>query len=290
MNTANKFVRFFSYFILTIASLSCIIPLVMIVSASFSSESAILNNGYGIFPQKLTLSAYNVIVTNSSALTRAYVVTIVSTVIGTILNVVITILTAYPLSRQDYVWKNKFNLYFYFTQIFSGGMIPAYIINTQYLGLKNSPLVLILPMLMSVWNVFLLRTYFRQVPTALIEAAKLDGASEWTILFKVVCPIAKAGIATIAVMVTLAFWNEWYTCLMYMSKDDYITLQYFLQKVLSNINALQNDTSGVVTDLSNMPNETARMALCVFAAGPMIAIFPFFQKYFVRGVALGSVK
>ena len=124
MNTANKFVRFFSYFILTIASLSCIIPLVMIVSASFSSESAILNNGYGIFPQKLTLSAYNVIVTNSSALTRAYVVTIISTVIGTILNVVITILTAYPLSRQDYVWKNKFNIYFYFTQIFSGGMIP----------------------------------------------------------------------------------------------------------------------------------------------------------------------
>ena len=177
--------------------------------------------------------------------------------------------------------------------LFSGGAVPSYILISNYLHLKNNILVLILPMLFNVWNTFLLRTYFSKIPSAMWEAAEIDGAGQFKVLFSVVVPMSVTGIATILLFVMLAFWNDWYLSLMYMSNERIITLQYFLSRMMSQIDSIlknQGTALAGTIDISSMPSETARMAMCVLAAGPMIFVFLFFQKYFVKGLNLGSVK
>ena len=279
-----------AYVLLTVAMLVCVLPLIMIISASFSSESELLKTGYGFFPKGFTMNAYKSVCANSSTLISAYKVTIFTTMIGTALNVLITSMAAYPLSRSNYKLRRGISFYMYFTMLFSGGAIPSYLLISQYLHLSNNILVLILPLCFSVWNCFILRTYFSKIPHALIEAAKIDGLSEIGIFFRMIIPLSCTGIATIAVLVAMGYWNEWYNCLMYMTDEQTITLQYFLYRTMSNIEAmLKNKDIGIV-NLSEVPSETARMAMCVLATGPMVFIFMFFQKYFAKGINVGSVK
>ena len=293
-NKVQKIVSvLFGHLILIIVSLSCLIPFLIILSASFTSESALVVHGYSIFPRDLTTNAYKIVMGNSQELMNSYKVTIFTTVVGSAANLLITIMAAYPLSRKDYKWNRIFSFYFYFTMLFSGGAVPSYILISNYLHLKNNIFVLILPMLFNVWNVFLLRTYFSKIPSSMWEAAEIDGAGQFKVLFSVVVPMSVTGIATILLFVMLAFWNEWYLSLMYMSNERIITLQYFLSRMMSQIDSiLKNQGSALAgtIDISSMPSETARMAMCVLAAGPMIFVFLFFQKYFVKGLNLGSVK
>lgn len=279
-----------AYVFLTAAMLVCVLPLLMIISASLSSESDIVMTGYGIFPKGFTLDAYKSVCTNSSSLLNSYKVTIFTTVVGTALNVIITSMAAYPLSRSNYKIRRGISFYFYFTMLFSGGAIPSYLLISQYLHLSNNILVLIIPLCFSVWNCFILRTYFSKIPTALIEAAKIDGLNEIGIFFRIIIPLSGTGIATIAVLVSMGYWNEWYNCLMYMTDEKAITLQYFLYRTMSNIEAMLKNRDIGITNLSEVPSETARMAMCVLATGPMVFIFMFFQKYFAKGINVGSVK
>ena len=174
--------------------------------------------------------------------------------------------------------------------LFSGGAIPSYLLISQYLHLTNNILVLILPLCFSVWNCFILRTYFSKIPPALIEAAKIDGLNEISIFFRIIIPLSGTGIATIAVLVSMGYWNEWYNCLMYMTDENVITLQYFLYRTMSNIETMLKNKDIGIMSLSEVPSETARMAMCVLATGPMVFIFMFFQKYFAKGINVGSVK
>jgi len=277
--------------ILIITTALCLIPFLVVVSASFSDETQLLLKGYGILPRGFSLNAYKVVFANGKTIADAYILTILTTVIGATLSVFITALAAFPISRKDYKWKKYFNFYFYFTMIFSGGAISGYLWITQGLHLKNNPLVLVLPSLVSAWNIFLMRTYMSKIPSELIEAAKIDGSSEFKTFFKIILPMSTVGLATIFVMTALGFWNQWYACLMYLD-DRYITLQYYLIRVMNNLDSIlksQNSQAAMI-DISKMPGESARMAMCVVSAGPMIFVFSFFQKYFVSGIALGSVK
>ena len=286
-------VKMVSYVMLSIVALACLIPFLIIVSASFSSESEIIKSGFGILPKGATLDAYKMMSQNKDTLIKAYGVTIFTTLSGSALSILITSMLAYTISRNDYAWKRKISLYVYFTMLFSGGAIPSYILISQYLHLRNNILVLILPLLLSPWNTFLLRTYFSKVHPSLIEAAKIDGANEFKTFFTIVVPVAKTGIVTVLLLVSLTYWNDWYNCLMYMTNENIISLQYFLYRVMSEIDAMlknSNMISGLKTDISSLPSETTRMAMCVFAAGPMIFVFMCFNRYFANGISVGSVK
>ncbi|MDY3928832.1 MAG: carbohydrate ABC transporter permease [Clostridia bacterium] len=292
-NKANKFIEsLIVNIVLVFVTLTCIIPFAVVLSASLSEELTLAQRGYSIIPRGFTLDAYKVVFKNAAQILSAYGVTIVTTAIGATLGVLIAALSGYPLSRTDYKWRKYFSFYFYFTMIFSGGAISSYIWITQGLNLRNNPLVLILPSLVSAWNIFMMRTYMSKIPKELIEAATIDGAGEYKIFFKIILPMNVVGLATMFIMTALTYWNQWYPCLMYLSDDKYVTLQYYLIRVMSNIDFLSRQENAVATsvDISKMPSETARMAICVVSAGPMIFVFSFFQKYFTGGIALGSVK
>lgn len=278
-------------FLLILTTFLCVIPFIIVISASFSTEQLIIDNGYGILPKGFTTDAYKVVFSNGKQLMRAYGTTIITTAAGAVLSTLIVALAAYPLTRRDYKIKKYVNFYFYFTMIFSGGAISSYLWTTQGLHLKNNILVLILPILVSAWNIFLMRTYMSKIPSELIEAAKIDGSSEYMTFFKIIIPMSTVGLATIFIMTALSYWNQWYACLMYLSDDKYMTLQYYLQRIMNNIDTIKKSQNLLVSfDIASMPSETARMAMCVAAAGPMVFVFAFFQKYFVGGIALGSVK
>lgn len=291
-NKNARLAKLFAYIVLIFAMLCCLIPLMVIISASLSTESELMKYGYSVFPRGLTFNAYKAIFQSPDMLLDAYGTTILITVIGTFGSLLITMLAAYPLSRKDFKWRNIINFYFYFTMLFSGGMIPGYILMTQYLKLQNTLAALILPLLFNVWNMFLLRTYFSSIDKSIIESAKIDGASEYKIFFIIASPLAKVGIATIAFRTCMTYWNDWFNCFMYITNGEHITLQYFLNEMLSHIEAmLKTSEQGVAgVDLSALPSESIRMAMCILAIGPMLFLFMFFQKYFTSGIAVGSVK
>ena len=290
--STNFFNTLFANLLLIFVTALCVIPFLVVISASFSEENKLILNGYGIIPRGLTFDAYKVVFANTGQIISAYTVTVMTTAAGAFLSTLVTALAAFPLSRKDYVWRKYLNFFFYFTMIFSGGAISSYLWITQGLHLKNNVLVLILPLAASAWNIFLMRTYMSQIPSELVEAAKIDGSNEYMTFFKIIIPMATVGIATIFVMTALSYWNQWYACLMYLSDDRYTTLQYYLIRVMNNIDSILNakNTQAASIDISKMPGETARMAMCVVSAGPMIFVFSFFQKYFVGGIAVGSVK
>ena len=292
-NTKNKIIsKIIFNTLLAVITVICVIPFIVVLSVSFSDESTLISRGYGIFPRGFSLGAYKIAFANNKQILSSYALTIITTAIGATLATLVTTLAAYPLSRRTYALKKYFNLYFYFTMIFSGGAVAEYIWISQGLGLRNNVLVLILPMLSSAWYIFLMRTYMSQIPLELIEAAKIDGAGEYYTLFKIVLPVNSVATATIFVMFALNYWNQWYSCLMYLDDDRYITLQYYLMRLMNNIDAIMNsqNTQAASINISKLPSETTRMALCVISAGPMIFLFSFFQKYFVGGITVGSVK
>lgn len=291
-NRGSYVIRIAANIILILLALMCVIPFFVVLAASFSSESELLVNGYGLFPKGFTLDAYKIVFANGEQIVSAYFVTIWTTAIGSALSLLVMSLAANALSRTDYKWRNVINFYFYFTMIFSGGAISTYMWITQGLHLRNNPMVLILPMLVNAGHIFLLRTYMSKVPREVIESVKIDGGGEFTIFVKFIVPMTMVGIATIFVMTILAFWNQWYACLMYMNDDHYITIQYYMMRVLSSVEAILKSENAIsnLANMDSLPSETVRMALCVLAAGPMVFVFSFFQKYFAGGIALGSVK
>jgi putative aldouronate transport system permease protein len=219
-------------------------------------------------------------------------VTIFTTVVGTLLSVTIMGMLGYNISRKNNKWRKPIAFYVFFTMLFSGGLVPGYILITKYLNLADTVWVLILPGLVNAWHIILFSTFFRSIPDALCESAKIDGASEIKIFYKIIIPLSKPSIATIALFGVLARWNDWYTCLLYIRSEHLLTLQYLLQRIMTDIQSLKDAVNNVGSSISlqDLPSETVKMAMVVLAAGPMLFVFPFFQKYFVKGLTVGSVK
>lgn len=290
MNVNSKIVNIILHAIFIMLLLCCILPVILVIIISFTDQAWIDMNGYSFFPSKLSLSAYNYIFTQGGNILNAYKVTILSTVIGTIISVLSIALYAYPLSRPDLKFKKFFTFFVFFTMLFNGGLVSWYIITTKYLGLKNSFIGLILPLAMNAWYVIIMRTFFKSsVPLALIEAGKIDGAGEFRILAQIVLPIAVPAVATIALFQTLAYWNDWWHPMLLINDRNLYNLQLLLQIMMQNI---QNIASGgaELREGADIPTDAVRMALCVVAMGPILIAYPFFQKYFIQGLTVGSVK
>ena len=278
-----------------LGSLVFILPFVLIISASFSDEQTLLSEGYKLIPSVFSTEAYKYVFRNPQQLLDSYKVTIIYSIVATVLGVVVMAMLAYPLSRPNYKYKKIATFFIFFTMLFSGGLIPTYIWITRYLHLGDTIWVYILPCLVNAFHVIVIRSFFQGLPQALMESAKIDGASELQTFFKIVMPLSKPVIATISLLTLLSRWNDWNTALIYIKSSNLYSLQYLLQKILREAEFVKNmaDSSpvaGVDLDLSKLPSVTIRFAMCMVAAGPMLIIFPFFQKYFAKGLTVGAVK
>ncbi|WP_159882156.1 carbohydrate ABC transporter permease [Paenibacillus puerhi] len=277
-------------------TLLCVVPFILVISISFSDENTILANGYKFIPETFSLNAYEYIIKDKMQVLNAYRVSITVTITGTLLSLLITALYAYPLSRSDLPYRGFFSFYVFFTLLFNGGLVPFYFLYVMVLGLKNSMLALILPLLLQPFFVIIMRTFFQtSIPPAVIEAAKIDGAGEFGIFWRIIIPLSMPVIASVGLFTTLNYWNDWFLSLLFIEPgNNNVGLQYLLQRAVLNIQYITQNSnvsqylSG--SDLANLPNRTLQMAMAVVGIGPIIFAYPFFQKYFVKGLTVGAVK
>ncbi len=278
------------YTLLIIFSVVCLIPFLIVIGSSFTSEASIIKNGYNLWPKEFSLDSYRTIFENPVTIFRSYGVTIIVTVVGTSLSVFLNTMTGYVLQRKDFEWRNKLSFYFFFTTLFSGGLMPWYILCVQYLHLKDNILAMIIPGVVSVWNILLVKGFMSGIPFEVIESAKMDGAGDFKIFIKLIWPLSKPVIATIGLFTALTYWNDWYNSMLFINDDRLYSLQYQLYKLVNDAQALKNIAaeSGMVVD--TVPIESTKMALTVVVTGPIILLYPLVQRYFVKGLTLGAVK
>lgn len=293
-STGDKILHIVFHLIMIFLAFMCIYPFLVIVGSSFASQESIVNNGYKIFPDPVSLEAYKSIFANPKQLIDAYAVTIFVTVVQTLGGLALTSTFGYVLSRKDYPYRRFLSLYIFFTMLFNGGLVPTYILISNWLGLQDSIWALIIPGMCTAWNVILMKGFFQSIPTALIESAKIDGASEVKIFLKIIIPLSKPAFATLGLLMVLGSWNAWYSSLLYITSEDKVMLQYLLMKIMNNLEFMQSaegqQLMGTVGTQVEIPSQAIRMAMCVLTTGPILIVFPFFQKYFTKGLTVGSVK
>lgn len=275
--------------------LVCIIPFVLLISSSLTDENILVTNGYSLIPGKLSFDAYTYILTGSAGtVLRGYLISIFVTVVGTALSLVITVLFAYPLSRKDLPFRKGFAFFVFFTMLFNGGLVPSYMMWTQLFHIKNTIAALILPnLLMNAFYVIMMRTYFASsISQELLEAARIDGAGEMRILGSIALPLSKPMLATIGFMTALGYWNDWMNGLYYITDTDYFSIQNILNKMLTDAQFLSSSAAAQFSQMADIsvPSVGIRMAVAVIGLLPMLIAYPFFQRYFIRGIALGGVK
>lgn len=269
---------------------ACIIPFLILVSSSVTDELTLIRYGYNILPRKVSFDAYRLIF-QAGTITRAYGVTIFVTIAGTILGMILTTGMAYTLSCKRIRYARAISMFMYATILFNGGLVPLYILVVKYLHLKNTVWALILPGIFSPWFVYMLRNFFRTVPESLQEAARIDGANDYQILVHVMLPVSLPALATIALFFAMGNWNEWLRALLFIEKEELYPLQYIIMSIIRNIDFAKNMVRSSSNDLSVvMPAYSARMATTVLTIGPIIFLYPFLQKYFVKGLTAGGIK
>lgn len=278
---------------LVLLCLMIALPFVLVVIISLTSENSLVQNGYQFLPKEWSMEAYRIVFQKPDPLLKGYLVTIMITIIGTVLSLLLTAMTAYPISRMDFRYNRPITFYIFFTMLFNGGLIPFYIMMTQYLHLKNSLLALILPTLLSPFNIMIMKGFLDKIGKEIIESAKVDGAKEFRIFFRIILPLSTPALATLGLFISFGYWNEWFYALLFIDNDKYIPLQLLLVRILSQIEFLANSPLAEVADklaYANFPTLSVRMAMAILAGGPMLIIFPFFQQYFVKGITVGSLK
>lgn len=291
----NKPVNLFFNLLIAVFALSCILPFLFVVAISFSSETALAANGYSFWPQDFSVFGYTYLFGQmNDKIIQALMVTLLVTVLGTLINSTATSLYAYVISRSNFPFRRFFTIFCLITMLFSPGMVANYLVMTNLLQLKDTIWALILPMAVSPFNIIVMRTFFkRSVSDSIIESARIDGASELRIFVQIVLPLAVPGIATISLFAALGYWNDWFNALLYIQKDSLVPLQYLLMKIQNNIQYLTQN-AGASSQLSGgmaaIPGESARMAIVVISTLPIAISYPFFQKYFVKGLTIGGVK
>ena len=284
------YLKIFFYIIIAIFALICLFPLVLMIVSSFMNEREIMAEGYKLFPKEFTTSAYDFLFRNPKKLINAYTVTILITVAGTLGGLAIMSMAGYVLSRNDFKYRNAISFFIYFTTLFSGGLVPTYILMVNYLGLKDNILAMILPSMVSAWSIFLMRNFMKAIPDSLYESAAIDGAGDFRIYWQIFMPLAMPSLATIGLFLALGYWNERYNAMLYIQSQVKFPLQFFLQKIVTQANVQLLVQQGAVVNTSDLPSESIKMATAVVAIGPIILLYPFVQKYFVSGLTIGAVK
>lgn len=281
--------------VLIFLSLAVILPVFLLLVSSFSSEATILQDGYRFWPRKFSLDAYEYLTKQGRFILNSLSISFTITTVGTASSLFITSLLAYPLSRKDFPFRVPLSFVVFFTLLFNGGLVPTYLVYTNMIHVKNTLFGLLIPgLLMNGFTVILMRTYFAtNIPDALIESARLDGAGETLIFFKMVLPLSLPILATVGLMSGLAYWNDWFNGLIYINKPALYSLQNILNRMISNIQYLQQNSSvsgNLAIEVSKIPTTTVRMAIAAVGAAPILIIYPFFQRYFVKGIVIGAVK
>lgn len=281
------------HIVLILLTAVCVIPLLLVVGISFTDEQSLMSNGYNLLPKVFSLDAYKYVFTGAASVGQAYLVTIVVTVVGTAGHLLFMSMLAYGLTREEVTARNKLSFFVYLPVLFNAGLVPTYMLFTRTLHLKNTIWVLILISIASSTNVLILKNFFSTIPKSLIESARIDGSSEFRTFFTIVLPLSKPSLASIGLFVAIAYWNDWLTCSLYIETPKLQTLQYLLQSLMNNIAYLQANagaSASMEAAIASLPSESARMATCVLAVGPIILLYPFLQKYFEKGLTIGAVK
>ncbi|MGI5857428.1 MAG: carbohydrate ABC transporter permease [Candidatus Merdivicinus sp.] len=284
-----------AHIVLIFLSLCCIFPFVLLIVSSITDENELIRNGYTLFPSKLSLSSYLYMFKSSSKILTAYGVTILSTIVGTCCGLTMTVLMAYALSRRTLPGRNIMAFYVFFTMLFSGGLVPTYIMYTRYIKVSGTFWALIVPsLLVNAFYVIMMRTYFStNIPEAVIEAARIDGAGEFRILGTVVLPMSVPMIATMTLLIGLSYWNDWKNGLYYLQQNKSLySIQVLLNDMLRDVQALKSgmDAAAAAEIAATMPSTGIKMAIAVVGVIPVLVVYPFFQKYFVKGITIGAVK
>jgi len=275
---------------------ACMLPLLLVIVVSFSDEQTVLVHGYSFLPDKWSLEAYKFMFTDWQQILRSFGISVFLATVGTALSLVMMALYAYPISRNDFPHKSFFSFFMFFTMLFNGGLVPWYLVYTQMLDLKNSILSLMLPLMVSAFFVLLIRTFFANtIPMALIESAKIDGAGEIRIFAQIILPLSLPVLASVALFQVINYWNDWFLSLVFITGDKNVNLQFLMYKTMLNIQFLSSNTqaaqgAAAAGGLFKLPSETVRMAMAVLGIGPIIFAYPFFQKYFIKGLTVGAVK
>ena len=274
-------------------TLVCVLPLILVVIVSFSSEQSIFQNGYTFFPSEWSLDAYNFFFKLGDQLLRSYGITIFVTVVGTLFSLAITAMFAYVLSRNDYAYNRIFTFLMLFTMLFNGGIVATYMVNTQLLKLGDSVGALIFPMSLNAFYVIVLRTFYKGIPMEIIEAARIDGAGEFKTFFSIVLPLSKPGLATIGMFTTIAYWNDWFLGMLYIVDQKKYPVQTLLWSMQNSLEFMKQSSANALEYAemaANAPTDSGRMALTVLVVLPILLAYPFFQRYFVKGLTVGGVK
>ncbi|MGI6017722.1 MAG: carbohydrate ABC transporter permease [Marvinbryantia sp.] len=289
--SSDKLLTSFFYILLTILALICLFPIVFAFIGSLSTEAEVAKNGFSLFPEELSLDTYQYVFdTQGFRLLNAYKTSLIVTIGGTLISVFVTVTYAYVITVKDFKLGKFFAFFAYFTMIFNGGMLPWYLITTKYLGLKDSYLAMILPYAMNVFNMYLMRNFIKGLPVELVESAKMDGAGHFRILLQMILPLSKAGIVTIVLFYALQYWNDFYLPLMLINDEQFYSIQYILYKMMANIQFLASNATSSMASHVVLPTQTIKMAITCIAIGPIMLMYPFIQKHFVKGVTVGALK
>ena len=279
---------------MVVLALCCIFPFALLVMSSLTDEKTLIQNGYSLFPAKFGLDSYTYMFKSGFSIARAYGVTVLVTVAGTVSGMLMTMLLAYPLSRKEFFGRNALAFIVFFTMLFNGGLVPTYIMYTRYFHLRNTRWALIVPsLLVNAFYVIMMRTYFNtNIPDAVVEAARIDGAGEWRTMFQIVLPMSVPMIATLALLIGLSYWNDWKNGLYYLTKSELFSIQNILNRMLQDVQFLKSGAGGSNASeiAATLPSTGIKMAIAVVGALPVMIIYPFFQKFFVKGITIGAVK
>ena len=290
LGTSDKIIRGFGYIFITIYAVCCIVPFLIVIATSFTSESVIRAEGVQIIPKDFSLQAYEMVL-SSGNIFYSYILTIAMTVIGTFLGLSIIAMTGYALQRKDFPFRNVISFYIYFTSLFAAGLAPYYLLMTQTYHLQDSYFAVLLPLMMSPWLIILMKNFVKAIPHEITESGKIDGAGDMRIFISLILPMLKPALATIGLFLALGYWNEWYQSSLFLSSRVSVKpLQYMLYEIINKNDALRNSVAGQYVSLADIPTESVKMANAVLATGPIVLLYPFVQKYFISGITVGAVK
>ncbi len=282
----------FATILLGLCTVITLFPVLLLVSGSITRESALITFGYTLIPKQFSLDAYRYLVQKFASVGRAYLVTICTTIIGTITSLVLTTSIAYPMARSSFKYRNALSFFVYFTMLFNGGIVPSYIMWTRFFHIQNTYAALVVPnLLMNAFNVLLVRNFYKNsIPAALFESAMLDGASEFRIYLSIVLPMAIPVISTVALFTALTYWNSWTNAMYYITDPKYFGIQNYLMRIMNNIEFLRSNSELVDETVITLPGQSIRMAIALIGMLPIVIVYPFVQKYFIKGIIIGAVK
>lgn len=279
------------YIYISIFVLACFLPFWLIVAGSFTQESAIYKYGYKLIPKVFSLEAYKLVFLFPQDILNAYIVSITLTVVGSVVGIFLTAMTAYVILRKDFKYRNKLSFFYYFTMLFSGGLVPYYLLIVRYLHLKDTLFALLLPSLMSAYLIILTKNFMKSIPDSIMESAKIDGAGDFRVFLQFIIPLSKPGLATIGLFIALGYWNDWWGAMLFIDSKKLYPLQYLLYKIIQGAEGLKlANTAGAGIVMTDLPTESLKMATAVVATGPIILLYPYVQRYFIKGLVIGSVK